>query len=338
VLTKRQGNILKIIVREYISQASPVGSVAIARRYGIGVSSATIRNDMARLEEGGYIIRPHISGGGIPSDKGYRYYVESLVQEEIPVDEQRMLSHLFHQVEQELAEWTRLAASLLARMVSNVAIVTSPKATASRVKHLEMVTLQESLAVLILLLQEAKLKQQLLTFDEVLSQEELNVMSRKLGDLFLNMTGAQVMAQSTGLSPVEEQVKSAIVQIMVEEDKRRYEEPYIEGIRHILAQPEFTHTQSVLCLIEMLESKDIARDLLPETLSEGGIWVIIGGENREDALKECSMVITQYGVPGEVDGVLGVIGPRRMPYGRAISSVQYVSSLMSELVTELHAG
>ena len=260
------------------------------------------------------------------------------VQEEIPLDEQHMLSHLFHQVEQELAEWTRLAAALLARMVSNVAIVTSPKAMASRVKHLEMVNLQESLALLILLFQEAKLKQQLLAFDEMVSQEELNAISRKLGDLFQDMTGAEVMAQSTGLSPVEEQVKSAVVQIMAEEDKRRYEEPYIEGIRHILAQPEFTQTQSVLCLMEMLESKDIAGHLLPEMLTEGGVWVIIGAENREDAMKECSMVITQYGVPGEVDGVLGVIGPRRMPYGRAISSVRYVSSLMSELVAELHTG
>ncbi len=274
----------------------------------------------------------------VPSDKGYRYYVESLVQEEIPLNEQRMLSHLFHQVEQELAEWTRLAAALLARMVSNIAIVTSPKAMASRIKHVEMVTLQESLALLILLLQEAKLKQQLLTFDEVVSQEEMNAISRKLSDLFQDMTGAQVMAQSTVLSPVEEQVKSAVVQIMAEEDKRRYEEPYIEGIRHILAQPEFTRTQSVLCLMEMLESKDIAKNLLPEIMTAGGVWVIIGAENREDALKECSMVITQYGVPGEVDGVLGVIGPRRMPYGRAISSVRYVSSLMSELVAELHTG
>ena len=338
MLSDRQGKILRIIVGEYISQARPVGSVAIARRYGLGVSAATIRNEMARLEEGGYIIRPHISGGGIPSDKGYRYYVECLVQEEIPLEEQRMLSYLFHQVEQELVEWNRLAAALLARMVHNVAIVTSPKAMASKIRHLELVAIQESLALLILLLQEAKLKQQLLAFDEAISQEELNSISRKLSDLFQGMTGSQVMAQSIGLSPIEEQVKSAVVKIIAVEDKRRYEEPYIEGIRHILAQPEFTRAHSILCLVEMLESKDIAGNLLPEMLTEGGVRVVIGAENREDAMKECSMVVTKYGVPGEVDGVLGVIGPRRMPYGRAISSVRYVSSLMSDLVAELYTG
>ena len=339
MLSERKEHILRIIVGEYISLASPVGSEAIARRCGLGLSAATIRNEMARLEEDGYIIRPHISGGGIPSDRGYRYYVESMVQEEeVPMEEQRMLSHLFHQVERELAEWNRLAAALLARMVHNVAIVTPPKAAASRIKHLELVALQESLALLILLLQQAKLRQQLIAFDEVISQGELGAISRKLSALFQGLTRSQVLARSVGLSPVEEQVKNAVVQIMAGEDERRYEEPYIEGLRHILTQPEFAHAQNMLCLMEVLESKDIVRGLLPEMLVEGGVRVIIGAENREDAMKECSMVVTQYGVPGEVNGVLGVIGPRRMPYGRAISSVRYMGSLMSDLVAELYTG
>ncbi len=338
MLSERKEHILRIIVGEYISLVSPVGSEAIARRYGLGLSAATIRNEMARLEEDGYIIRPHISGGSVPSDRGYRYYVESMVQEEVPLEEQRMLSHLFHQVERELAEWNRLAAALLARMVHNVAIVTSPKAAASRIKHLELVALQESLVLLILLLQQAKLKQQLIAFDEVISQGELGAISRKLSTLFQGSTRSQVLARSEGLSPIEEQVKNAIVQIMAGEDERRYEEPYIEGLRHILTQPEFAHAQNMLCLMEVLESRDMVRDLLPEMLVEGGVRVIIGAENREDAMKECSMVVTRYGVPGEVNGVLGVIGPRRMPYGRAISSVNYMGSLMSDLVAELYTG
>ncbi len=338
MLSERKEHILRIIVGEYISLASPVGSEAIARRYGLGLSAATIRNEMARLEEDGYIIRPHISGGGIPSDRGYRYYVESMVQEEVPLEEQRMLSHLFLQVERELAEWNRLAAALLARMVHNVAIVTSPKAAASRVKHLELVALQESLALLILLFQQAKLRQQLVAFDEVISQGELGAISRKLNALFQGLTRSQVLARSEGLSPIEEQVKNAVVQIMAGEDERKYEEPYIEGLRHILTQPEFAHAQNMLCLMEVLESRDMVRYLLPEMLVEGGVRVIIGAENREDAMKECSMVVTRYGVPGEVNGVLGVIGPRRMPYGRAISSVRYMGSLMSDLVAELYTG
>jgi len=336
MLSERKEHILRIIVSEYISMASPVGSEAIARRYGLGVSAATVRNEMAHLEEDGYIVRRHISGGGIPSDKGYRYYVESLVQEEVPLEEQRMLSHLFHQVERELEEWTRLAATLLARMVHNVAIVTFPKAVASRIKHVELVALQESLALLILLLQEARLRQQLIAFDEAISQGELSAISHKLNALFQGLTRSQVLAQSVVLSPIEGQVKNAVVQIMAVEDEQRYEEPYIEGLRHILTQPEFSRSQNMLGLMEVLESKDVVRSLLPEMLAEGGVHVVIGAENREDALKGCSMLTTQYGIPGEVNGALGVIGPTRMPYGRAISAVRYMGSLMSDLVAELY--
>jgi heat-inducible transcriptional repressor len=340
MLAKRTGNILDIIVGEYISMARPVGSEAIVERHGLGVSSATVRNEMARLEEEGYIVRPHISGGAIPSDRGYRHYVESVIRkaEEVPIDEQLMLSHLFHQVEQELSEWTHLAASLLARMVCSVAIVTSPKALSCRIKHLELVSLQESLALLILLLQEARLKQQLVAFDEVVSQGELSAISIKLSTLFQGLTVAQILAQDEVLSPIEQHIKNAVVQVMAEEDRLRYEEPYVEGLRHILAQPEFTQTQSMLRLVEMLESRDMVRSLLSEMVVDGGVRIVIGAENREDAMKGYSMVVTQYGVPGEVNGALGVIGPTRMPYGRAISSVRYVGSLLSELVSELYVG
>jgi len=339
MLSERKENILGIIVSEYISRASPVGSEAVARRHGLGVSAATIRNEMARLEEDGYIIRRHTSGGGVPSDKGYRYYVESLVKEgDIPVEEQRMISHLFHQVERELEEWTRLAASLLARMVRSIAIVTSPKAVESRLKHLELIAVQDFLALLILLLREARLKQQLLAFDEAMSQEELSFISNKLNAAFKGLTTSEILARGIELSPAEEQVTKAIVHIMEGEDVQRYEEPYIEGLCHILTQPEFAGGEMMLSLLEVLESKRLVRSVFPEMLAEEGVQVIIGAENREDAMRECSMVITRYGIPGEVSGALGVMGPTRMQYGRAISAVRYMGSLMSDLVAELHRG
>ncbi|MBE0415782.1 MAG: heat-inducible transcription repressor HrcA [Dehalococcoidia bacterium] len=339
MLLERKENILRIIVGEYIMMASPVGSEAIAKKYGLGVSPATIRSEMARLEEEGYITRRHTSGGSVPSDKGYRYYVESLVEEEeIPQGEQRMICHLFHQVESELEEWTRLAAVLLARLVQNIAIITAPKAIESRFKHLELVALQEFLALLILLIQEARLKQQLLAFDEAISQEELNFISHKLNAAFKGLTKYQILAQGLELSPVEEHVRKALVQIMEGEDQQRFEEPNIEGIRHMLMQPEFASSQKMLGLIEVLEDRTLMRSILPETPAEGGIQVIIGAENKDDALKGCSVVITRYGVPGEATGALGVVGPTRMRYGKAISAVRYMGSLMSELVGELHSG
>jgi len=338
MLSERMERILRLIVTDYISMASPVGSAAIAHRYGLGVSPATIRSEMARLEEDGYIIRRHTSGGGIPSDKGYRYYVESLVMEEVPLAEQRMISHLFHQVESELEEWTRLAAALLARMVPCVAIATFPKAMETRFKHLELVALQEFLALLILLFRETKLRQQLIAFDEAVSQEELSSISHKLSTMFKGLARSQILAQGGGLSAIEEQVKETVVQIMEGEDEQKYEEPYIQGIRHLLDQPEFASTQKMLSLMEVLESREVVRSILPGMLAEGGVRVIIGSENREDIMRECGVVVTQYGMPGEVSGALGVIGPTRMPYGRAISAVNYIGSLMSDLVAELCSG
>jgi len=336
---ERKEKILKIIAGEYIAKANPVASETVARKYGLGLSPATIRNEMARLEEDGYIIRRHASGGGIPSDKGYRYYVESLVGEgEMSMEEQLMISHLFHQVERELEQWTGLAAALLARIVQSMAIVTSAKAVESRLKHLELVAVHDFLALLIILLHEAKLKKQLLAFDEAISQEGLTFASNRLNAAFKGLTRSQILTRGLELSPVEEQVTKSLVRMMEEEDEQRYEEPRIEGLRHMLLQPEFASSEKMLSLMEVVESGRLVRSVLPQTLAGGGVQVIIGTENREDAMRDCSMVVIQYGIPGEVSGALGVLGPTRMQYGRAISAVRYMGSLMSGLVAELHTS
>ena len=153
-------------ILNFLQENAKLTNKEIAGR--LGMTTTPVYERIKRLEEEGYIVRPHISGGGVPSDKRYRYYVESLSQdaERTSVEERRMLAHLFHQVERELDEWTRLAAVLLSRTVHNVAVVTFPKEAESRVKHLKLVSLQQSLAMLILLLHQAKLKQQLIAFSE----------------------------------------------------------------------------------------------------------------------------------------------------------------------------
>ena len=140
------------------------------------------------------------------------------------------------------------------------------------------------------------------------------------------------------LSPVEEQVAKSLVHTMEQKDDQKYEEPRIEGLRHMLLQPEFASSGKMLGLMEVMESGKLTRSVLPHTLAEGGVQVIIGAENREDAMRDCSIVVTQYGVPGEVSGALGVLGPTRMQYGRAIATVRYMGSLMSGLVAELHSS
>jgi len=336
--TQRRERILGLIVGEYILTASPVASETIARKYGLGVSPATIRNEMAVLEEEGYITRRHISGGGVPSDKGYRYYVESLMnEEEVPLAERRMVSHLFLRVERELDEWNRLAAALLARMLSSVAIATFPKSAQTRFQHLELVAVRELLALLVLILRGTRLKQQLVAFDQVMSQEELNAVAGRLNTLFDGRGRSEILAIDHQYTSVEEQVRRAVVQQMEREDAQRYGEPCIAGVRYIIGQPEFSSNDRMLGLMDLLQPGRFTA-VLPEAVTEQGVQVIIGAENREDVMRDCSVVLARYGIPGEASGALGILGPTRMPYERAVSRVRYVGSLMSELVAQLYGG
>ena len=336
MLTQRRSNILKIVVGEYISTGLPVSSHTIARR-GMGVSPATIRNEMVELEEEGYLCQPHTSAGRIPSDKGYRHYIESIMGDvQLSLAEQRLIRHQFHQVESEVEEWTRLAAAILSRTVRNVAIVTLPKPREPRLKHLDLVTLQEFLALLVLVLREAKLKQQVLTLEEAVSQEELSVSARRLSSACAGLTCSEISSKGLGLSPLEGQVVGAVVQIMQAEEGEAYEEPCVDGLHHMLSQPEFASRSKLAAIVELFEQKSLLKSLLPQVLTGEGVRVVIGRENKQDVMRDCSMVIIRYGIPGEVGGALGVMGPTRMPYNRAIPTVCFLSLVMSEMVGELY--
>ncbi len=339
MLTEREERILKIIVGEFISTAMPVGSENIARKHELRISPATVRNDMASLEEEGYITHPHTSAGRIPSDKGYRYYVEELMEEmELPLSEQRTIRHLFHQVETDMEEWIQLAASILARVVRNLALVTFPKASLSRLKHIELVTIQEFLALLIVVLQEAKLKKQILPLEQAASQEELSTIANKLTAAFESMTSQEIAATRLELPPLEEQIARTLIRILEAEDQHRYEDPYLDGLRHLLSQPEFAQSERMLRVVHILEDKTFSKSLLTQAIAEGTVHVVIGEENAQESLRNFSLVLTRYGVPSEATGIIGVIGPTRMQYGRSISSVRYLGTVMSELVAGLQSG
>lgn len=335
-MTSRTGTVLRSIVEQYIVKATPVSSQSITNGYQLGVSTATIRNEMAHLEQESYITRPHPSAGSIPSDKGYRYYVETLMDIQLPLAEQRLINHLFHQVERELGEWLNLAATLIAQLVQNVAVVTMPKPVACRFKHLELVTLNDSLALLVLVLRGAKAKQQLIIFSQVISQSGLTAIANKLNTTYSDLTSSQVLAKGSGFSLAEQQVTDCLLKVMKAEDEQEYQEPYLDGLHFILNQPEFAHSHRMLNLMELVEHRNLLRSIVPSGLTNHGVQVVIGKENRAEVIHDYSVVISQYGMLQEAVGTIGVVGPTRMPYARAISTVDYLSSVLSRLVTELY--
>ncbi|MFC1864373.1 heat-inducible transcriptional repressor HrcA [Chloroflexota bacterium] len=336
MLSYRTESILKSIVGQYITKAIPVSSQSITNECDLGVSAATIRNEMAYLEQEGYITRHHHSAGSIPSDKGYRHYVESLGDIRLPLSEQRLVSHLFHQVERELDEWLNLAATLIAQMVQNAAVVTMPKPEACQFKHLELVSLQDSMALLILVLNGAKVRQQLITFDQAVSQPELTVIANKLSAAYSGLTGSQILAKGTRLSSTEQKTTDCLVKVMEAEDDQKYEKNYLDGLHFMLNQPEFAHNQRMLALMELVEQRNLVKNIIPRELTSEGVQVIIGKENKTESIHDYSVVLIQYGLPEEAIGTIGVIGPTRMPYARTIATVGYLSWVLSGLAANLY--
>ena len=337
MLPPRTETILKSIVGQYITKARPVPSQSITDDNELGISSATVRNEMTYLEEEGYIARPHHSAGSIPLDKGYRHYVETLGDVRLPLVEQQLIDHLFHQVEKDLDEWLNMAASLIAQMVQNAVIITTPKPQACQFKHLELVRLQDSLGLVILILNGANVKQELITFDRVMSQTELTAIANKLSSTYSGLTGPQILARNAGLIALEQQLTDCLLKVMETEDKQEHEELNLHGLHFTLNQPEFTRNHRIaLTLMELAEQHTLLRSVIPSELSGERAQVIIGKENRTEAIHDYSVVIIHYGLPQEAVGTIGVIGPTRMPYARTIATIDYVSSVLSTLAAKLY--
>jgi len=336
MLSDRSETILKSIVGQYIVKATPVPSQSIINNFELAVSSATIRNEMAHLEQEGYITRPHPSAGSIPMDKGYRYYVETLSDIELPLAERLLVSHLFHQVERELENWLSLAATLTAQLVQNVAVVTLPKPANCQFQHLELVALKDSLALVVLVLQGATLRQQLITFDQAISQEELSAIANKLNDAYADKTRAKISARKIKLAAAEQLVANCLLKIMQDEDKQEYEHFNLDGLHFTLNQPEFRRGEGGQALTALVDGRNLMQTITPEELAASEVQVIIGKENRAETIQEYSVVINKYGLPEEAVGVISVVGPTRMPYARTISVVHYISSVLSRMVAELY--
>ena len=338
-LTARRKAVLKIIVSEYIDTAVPVASETIFRNYKLGVSPATIRNDMAYLEEEGYIARPHTSAGSVPLDKGYRHYVESLSRKtELNLQEQDRILKLFREVEKEFEKWLKLAAAIAASLVKNAALVTLPKPRQCRFKHLELVALQDFMSLMVLVLGEAILKRQLLSFEEPVTQERLAIMSNKLNAVFSGLTSFEISAKKLELPSEEAQVTEAVIDMMFAEDELEYEQPYLEGLRLMLGQPEFAEKDRMLSIMELMETKDWLSSAFGRRSNDFGVQVVIGEENRNETLHDLSLVFSRYGIPDQIGGTIGIIGPTRMNYRRAISTVDYISRILSDLVAGVSRG
>jgi len=339
-LTERQKLILALVIRDYIESAQPVGSRRLVEEYGLDVSSATVRNEMVALTDLGLLRQPYTSAGRVPTEEGYRYFVRQLMgHTDLPVNTQRTIVHQFYQAGQDVDRWMRLAASVLAHQSQAASIVTSPHSERIRFKHLELIGTRGRQVLMVLVLEGGEVRQQMLALAEPVSQERLSAAAEHLNQQCQNMDAEDITALSGLLDSLEQDVLKLILDELRRSEKILAGEVYRDGLTHVLAEPEFAEVEVARNALRILEERSLLEDLLARTVlanDMGGVQVLIGGEGTWEELRDCSMVLARYGVPGLVTGTLGVLGPIRMPYGRTISTVRFVAGLLSDLVTEIH--
>ena len=338
-LSDRQERVLKAIVEDYIRNVAPVASEALVREYALGVSSATVRNEMAELESAGYIYQPHTSAGRIPSEMGYRYFVQRLMEEQrIPRAEQLTIRHQFHQVALAREQWLQLSAAVLARTVRAAGIVSSPQVTECRVKHFEALLMQDGLGLLVLVLQDGTVKQQLVELPDGTSQDDLSSAANRLNGLFGGKSRREIATLPGEFGANEELVQRAVLGLMAQIDQREAVSVYHDGLVELLDQPEFARMERARAIIEVLERPQTLRELLPAVPVSDGIQILIGSENRWDWMKECTFVLARYGAEGDITGVVGVLGPLRLSYSVAVPVVRYVAKIMTGLLADTGAS
>jgi len=341
-LSERQKDLLLIIIRDYIDSAQPVGSKRIVEHYHLDLSSATIRNEMSVLTELGYLRQPHTSAGRVPTEEGYRFFVGQMMNHaELPKSVQHNISHQFHQARADVDQWMHLAASVLAHQSQGVSVVTAPRAESLRFQHVELISTQGRQVLMVLVLIGGEVSQQLLTLAEPVKQEQLSQTAAHLNGLLAGRALEEIAVLPTQSDALDQDILILVIQDMRRTAKSLSGEVYTDGLTHVLSEPEFADSDDARRALRLFEEHSSLQDLLARTTinsAVGGLQVLIGGDGEWEELRQCSMVLTRYGVPGFATGMLGVLGPMRMSYARTIPTVRYVAGLLSGLVNDRIAG
>ncbi|MGC9469053.1 MAG: heat-inducible transcriptional repressor HrcA [Anaerolineae bacterium] len=341
-LTPRQEILLRLIVKEHVETAGTVASRTLVDNYHLDVSPATVRNEMARLEELGFLLQPHTSAGRVPTEAGFRYFVERLMEERsLPQNEQRMIAHQFYQAREHIEEWLPLASTVLARAAQAAAILTAPRTTQPMFKHLELIATHGRAVLLILVLDGGTIEQQMLVLSESMSQNALREAADRLNQVCAGLNTSQIESHMSEFPPLETDVARIVLDMMHEAEGEPSDDIYYHGLSELLQTPEFSVTEEAsTTLVRVLEERSLLQAVLAETLTPsvgiGSVRVLIGGEGRWDELRTCSMIVARYGVANYATGALGVVGPLRMHYGRAVSAVRFVANALGELVYDIY--
>ncbi len=324
-LDKRKAFILATVVYEYVATAEPVGSNTLTQKYNLGVSSATIRNEMAELEAGGYLVQPHTSAGRVPSDAGYRTYVDQLMRPEpLASDEQRRIHEEFRAASRELDGVIEQTTRLLGQLSRNVAFVVAPARETQAFRHVQLIWLSETTGLAIVVTSLGVVAQQVFDHAPSVEADDLTRLSNRLNVAFGGRTMREIAPADVAATVREANLPADLATALDRAfaDAARADAPpsvISSGTQHLLDQPEFQDLRKLRSILRIIEEQKALYDMVADSMTSGGPSVKIGHELGSEAMAECSIVTVPYNVGDETVGVLAILGPRRMPYARLLA-------------------
>lgn len=340
-LTERERDVLRAIIQDYISNAEPVGSRSVAKKYGFRLSPATIRNIMADLEELGYLDQPHTSAGRVPTDRGYRFYVDSLMRPRpLSRAEESVIERQFRPSLGEVGDLMRETTKLLSGFSRSVGVVLAPRMDQLGVKRIEFVHLSGERVLVILVTTSGQVQHKMVVLDEVILQEELNRIARLLNTLVEGLSLSRVRQLLVKKMAEEKAMYDELLRRALKVGQKSFGaetegEVYIGGTANIMDQPEFADIERMRSIFSAFEEKSKLVKILDQCLTEEGLTIIIGSENAVRELQRVSLVVAPYWCGERLLGTVGVIGPTRMEYNRIIPLVNFTAKLVSRHLTDV---
>ena len=336
-LSEREKSILRYIIEDFILTANPVGSRYIAKKTDINLSPATIRNVMSDLEELSFITHSHTSAGRIPTDKGYRYFVNELMDiEPLRQAEKSKFKKQFEELDLSSDDIFKETSKILGKIAKEICIISEPNLSSGILEKLELVSLSSSKILVVVSITSGLVRTVLFDVDSQISRDKLDKLSRALNEKLSGLTLKEIRTTYMNRISDLKNEQADVINIFVDSidkifsDEKQGMSLYIGGTLEILSQPEFGNTTNYKNIIEITDDKDIVFHILNSHSAEpGNMKISIGEENKEEKLKNLSVISTSYSI-GDVSGKIAVIGPRRMDYSKMISLLNYTSELIIE--------
>ncbi len=338
MVESRQEKILLAVIRKYIETAEPVGSATLLQKYGLECSSATVRNEMARLEEMGFLAQPHTSAGRIPQDAAYRFYVDRLLSGRLPSPPEASTIERGLAESAPDAEGLIMAISrLLAHLTRYTALALGPRLSRSLFKYLQLAAVGPHQVLLVMMTHAGSIVHRVIEVSSVVTSEDLsrmtNLLNERLSGLSMDAISLEFLKGLPG--PIDHSILERVSEATRELARSSSDRVLFEGAAHLLGQPEFRDVQKARALLEVLEEEKLLAEILEGSLSDTGVEVMIGAENRISEMHDCTMITATYRVDGVAVGSVGVLGPTRMPYDRVMSIVGCAASLFGMRLSQV---